>query len=299
VRSDLAVVIVTYNSEHVIAGLLDTLPAALDGLRADVVVVDNGSTDNTATLVEARDDCRLIRETNRGYAAGINAGVRGAGDVPAVLVLNPDLRMSPRSVGPLLESAMRPGVGIVAPKVLDDNGELFFSLRREPTLRRALGLNRTRLASLSEYVNRPEAYREAHAVDWALGAALLVTAQCTAAVGPWDESYFLYSEETDYCLRARKAGYSTYYEPRSVVSHIGGQSGQSPQIHSMQILNRVRLYARSHSTAAGWAYLVATVLSEWSWVLRGSAEARFTVRALLQPSARPPVLGLAGTRLPK
>src|ERR1035438_1243678 len=88
VRPDLAVVIVTYNSSHDIGDLLDSLPAALDGLTADVVVVDNGSADGTADLVAARGDSRVVRSANVGYAGGINRGVREAAPADAILILD-------------------------------------------------------------------------------------------------------------------------------------------------------------------------------------------------------------------
>src|SRR5262249_40333642 len=99
---ELSVVVVTYNSAHVVGGLLDSIPAALGGVSADVVVVDNGSTDGTVELLAARADCRLVKAANRGYAAGINRGVREGAPAGAVLVLNPDVRLLPGAVPPLL-----------------------------------------------------------------------------------------------------------------------------------------------------------------------------------------------------
>ena len=92
---------------------------------------------------------------------------------------------------------------------MSETGKLEFSLRREPTLLRALGLTRTKLPALSEYVQEPEAYREPHVVDWALGAVLMMSRECFDALGGWDESFFLYSEETDLSLR----GQGTWVSP--------------------------------------------------------------------------------------
>jgi N-acetylglucosaminyl-diphospho-decaprenol L-rhamnosyltransferase len=294
---DLAIVVVTYNSEHVIGPLLDSVPAALDGLSADVVVVDNGSTDGTLAVLGSRQDCRVIRSTNVGYSGGINRGVKEAEHADSILVLNPDVVLWPGSIRPLLEALQLPGIGIAAPQLRWD-GALYLSLRREPTLPRALGLTGTKLAVFSESVTDRQVYQVAHEVDWAVGCAFLVSRACHDAVGGWDESFFLYSEETQFCLDARRLGYRTRYVPESVVEHLRGQSGTSDALHSMMVLNRVRLYRRRHGLASSFCYYCLAILSELSWVARGSARSRAAVSALLRPSRRPAVLGCSGRLVP-
>jgi GT2 family glycosyltransferase len=291
IRPDLDIVVVTYNSAHVVGDLLDSLPAALGGISTQVTVVDNGSTDETVKVVQERGDCHVIQSNNVGYAGGINRGVREGAGAAAILILNPDTRLHENSVAPMLAGLQRPGVGIVAPMVVSESGKLELSLRRDPTLPRALGLTKTRLPALSEYVQEHDAYREAHAVEWALGAALLVSRKCFDDVGGWDESYFLYSEETDFSLRARDLGMATWYDPRAVVMHIGGGSGRSGRTHAMQAVNRVRLYRRRHGVAASWLYYWLIIGSELTWIVRGNAPSRSAVAALLRPSLRPAELG--------
>ena len=296
---DLNVIIVTYNSVHVIGDLLDSLPAALDGLKCEVVVVDNGSADGTAEYVTARGGCRVVRSTNVGYAGGINRGVREVAPADAILVLNPDVQLEEGSVPPLLAALREPGVGIVVPQVRSPLGTLEFSLRREPTLMRALGLTRSGLAALSEYVSKPADYAHPGVADWALGAVLLMSRQCYDAVGGWDESYFLYSEETDLCLRARDQGLLTRYEPRSVAVHIGGQSGRDHRTHAMQIVNRIRLYRRRHGLLASWGYYWLTVASQISWLIRGHRECSSAIAAILRPSRRPGELACGDRFMPR
>lgn len=295
---DLDVVIVTYNSAHVVGDLLDSLPAALSGLVADVVVVDNGSADGTAELVVDRGDCRVVRSTNVGYAAGINRGVREAAPADAILVLNPDVVLNAGSVPPLLEALKDPEVGIVVPQIRTPKGALQMSLRREPTVLRALGLTWMRIAALSEYVLERQAYSRPSVVDWAIGAVMLMSRTCYDIVNGWDESYFLYCEETDLSLRARDAGLVTRYEPRSVVIHLEGQSGRTDATHAMQIVNRVRLFRRRNGVAAAWCYYCLTIASEFSWVLRGHRQSQFAIKALLRPSLRPPQLRCGDRLLP-
>jgi N-acetylglucosaminyl-diphospho-decaprenol L-rhamnosyltransferase len=296
---DLAVIVVTYNSAHVVGDLLDSLPAALSGLAADVVVVDNGSADATAEVVASRADCRLVRSSNDGYAAGINRGVREAISAEAILILNPDVRLHEESVPPLLRALQEPDVGIVAPQLRSACGRLERSLRREPTLPRALGLTRTRLALFSESVDSPAAYARPGTADWAQGAVLLMSRKCYEVLGGWDESYFLYSEETDLSLRARDAGLLTRYEPLSVATHIGGQSGRSQRTHAMQVINRVRLYRRRHGPIASWCYYWLILANQLTRIPRGQRESRLAVAALLTPARRPGELGCSDRRMPR
>src|ERR1700721_2727184 len=128
--ADLAIVVVTYNSAHVIGPLLDSVPGALDGLSADVVVVDNGSTDDTLAVLSSRADCRVIRSTNIGYSGGINRGIKEAESADAILVLNPDVVLWPGTIRPLYEAVQLPGIGIAVPQ-MRQNGALYLSLRRE------------------------------------------------------------------------------------------------------------------------------------------------------------------------
>ena len=292
-------VIVSYNSAHVIEGLLETLPAALGELTASTVIVDNGSSDNSIDVVEAFGGAKIVRSENNGYAGGVNTGVDALADAESILVLNPDVRLEPGSVETMFATLKSSKAGVVAPKVLEPDGRLFRSLRREPTLLRATGLSFTHWPVVDEYISEPDAYEYRQVVDWALGAALLVRTEVYKQLSGWDESFFLYSEETDFSLRAADLGWSTIYEPAAVVLHIGGQSGQSERTHAMQIINRVRLYARRHNRIAAVAYLFLAVLSEASWVARGKKESVAAIHALLQPSTRPKELNCSGLFIPR
>jgi N-acetylglucosaminyl-diphospho-decaprenol L-rhamnosyltransferase len=298
-KVDVAIVIVTYNSAHVIVRLLDSIPAALCGLNADIVVVDNGSTDKTLTVLQSRNDCRVVRSHNIGYAGGINRGVQESKSAEAILALNPDVVLGPGSIQFLIQGLQMADTGVVAPQIRSADGSLYHSLRREPTLPRAIGLTRTRLPVLSECVNDDRAYDHPQIVDWALGAVLLFSRSCYDAVGEWDESYFLYSEETQFSMEARRRGYVTRYVPDAVAVHIGGQSGTNHLTHSMMVINRVRFYHRRHRAISSWCYYFLTILSELSWVVRGRRESRFAIKTLLLPSKRPPQLGSSAALLPQ
>jgi GT2 family glycosyltransferase len=244
---DCAIVIVTYNSARDISGLLDSLPAAAAGLRLRVVVVDNGSVDGTVDLVRARPDVLCVQAgTNLGYAGGINLGREHAGEYAALAVLNPDLVLAPGALREMFAVLEDPAAGVVVPMLLDPDGSGYPSLRREPTVARAVGDGllgdhlRSRPGWLSEIVRGAREYGYRHPVEWATGAAMLISAACDRAVGPWDERFFLYSEEVDYATRARAAGFRIEYTPAAQARHRGAGSGQSPALIALMAVNRVR-----------------------------------------------------------
>jgi GT2 family glycosyltransferase len=251
-RADCAVVIVTYNNADDITALLDSLPAATADLSIRVIVVDNGSTDNTPGLVRSHPNVTCIETGNNlGYAGGINIGRLHAGQYSALLVLNPDIQLEKFSVCEMFAALEDPAVGIVVPMLLSTEGQRLPSLRREPAVLRGFGdgLLGKRISRrpgwLSEIVWHKEAYKNRHSVDWATGAVLLVSAACDRVVGDWDERFFLYSEETDYFNRARAAGFRVDYQPSARARHRGGASGRSDALIALQAVNRVR-YMEKH-----------------------------------------------------
>jgi GT2 family glycosyltransferase/glycosyltransferase involved in cell wall biosynthesis len=277
----IAVVIVTYNSAEVIGDCLRALPAALAGAgESRVIVVDNASGDGTTEIVAATDsDVKIVHRTdNDGFAAGVNTGITHA-DGCDVLVLNADIRLSPGSVA-VLRGAVRPGYGVIAPKLTDVDGRVQHSLRREPTVLRTLGEavlggNRAgRISPLGETVTRPGAYERAQTVDWATGAAWLVTRECIDAIGTLEERYLLYSEETDYMLRAGDAGFRVRYEPTAHAVHLGGEVMTSPRLWSLLATNKVRLHRERRGKGAATLMWLAVVLNNLPRALRGSSTIR-------------------------
>ncbi|MDL5352372.1 glycosyltransferase family 2 protein [Microbacterium sp. zg-YB36] len=296
---DVAAVVVTFNSDDHIIELLDSIPAAMAGLTYSVVVVDNGSSDGTLELLDARTDCAVIRSTNEGYAAGMNRAVRMSPQCDSILILNPDATLDASAVPALREVLRRTGAGIVAPRVREVDGRLSPTLRRSPTLARVGGLSFTGWPMFTERIEDPSAYEVEHEVDWAVGAILLIDAVCFERLGGMDESYFLYSEETDFSLRAKDAGWATVYTPTAGAMHVGGGSGESAMTHTMKILNRVRLYRRRTGTLRAWVYFGLTVLIEIRRAMLGHSKSWPTVWSLLRPSLRPTLLRANDSVLPR
>ena len=292
------VVLVTFNSEGVIGEALESLPNGLaDAGPWRVVVVDNASTDATADVVAAAlppGGELVVLAENRGYAAGINAALEGAGPDDPVLILNPDVRLHEGSVAPLLALLAADDTGIAVPRLVDRSGVTQLSLRRHPTVLRAIseavlgGRRAGRWSPLGEVEARADHYDHPRTTAWATGAAMLVAPACRAALGGWDEGFFLYSEETDYALRAADHGFVVRYTPDAVITHVGGDQAVAPTLWALGAANRVELYRRRHGRASTVAYRASVALNEAMRVGRGP-----THRAALAAVVR----GRAGQRL--
>ncbi|RPE37928.1 GT2 family glycosyltransferase [Streptomyces sp. Ag109_O5-1] len=289
--STVAVIVVTWNSASVLAGFLAALPDGMAGLDYRLVVADNDSADDTVELLRTLAPAATVVETghNAGYAAGINAALAATEGCETVLICNPDIRMRQGCAKRLVDS-LGDGVGIAVPLLYEEGSDTpHHSLRRESSVLRALGeavIGNTRAGrfpALSELVTDPAAYRRPTRADWATGALMAVSGDCLAACGPWDESFFLYSEETEYCLRARDRGYATQLEPTAEAVHLGGDSQVSPRLWTLLTLNRVRLYRRRHGPLATAAFRTAVLLRETSRAALGRPASRAAAAALARP----------------
>jgi GT2 family glycosyltransferase len=300
---DCTAIVVTYNSGADLPGLLDTLPRAAAGLRLRVLVVDNDSADDIEPVLAGRPGVTLIRSgANLGYAGGINVGRAHAGPTRTVAILNPDLRLAPGSLNWLVSAAEREGAAV--PRFVDEAGTTYPSLRREPTILRTLGdgvLGRRwagRPGWLSEMVWDPGRYDLPGPVDWATGAVLVVAAEADAALGDWDERFFLFSEETDYCRRLRAGGRAVRYVPEALVTHRGGGSGTGPALTALNEVNRVRYFRKYHGPLPTAVFRIGVLLGLLIRVRRPGSRA--ALRALVsrryratlpgrRPLANPPV----------
>lgn len=291
--NSLSIITVTYNSADVLQGLLDSITDGAAGLAGvEVVVVDNLSTDNSADLAARHPICPKVIRMNRnaGYAAGINAAVAAIDDGRHILILNPDIRLGPGAVGKLLERLENPHVGVAVPRMLNEDGSLALSLRREPSVAAVwweafLGRWASQ-ADVGEIVGNPDLYNRSGAVDWATGAALAISAQARHLVGQWDESFFLYSEEVDYLRRVREHGFSVTYAPEAQVIHIGGEYRKSPMLSALLTRNRIEYFKRHHGKVATMLFQLGIVTGA---AFRSflSPSHRSALRAALRPSRFP------------
>ena len=300
----IGVVIVTFNSSAHIDQLTTSLDDAFGSAPHRVVVVDNASTDDSVALVRSKGLEVIEMGRNAGYSAGINAGLEVLTESSAVLILNPDVIVGHDAVAEMYAALDDPTVGVVVPQTRQYSGELSHNQRRDPSLPRALGSavlgaeRASRWPALSETVADTAHYLKPRDVDWGVGAVMMISRTCIDTVGSWDESFFLYSEETDYCQRVRRHGLRVRYVPTAVVFHEGGGGVGDCRLRSMMTVNKVRLYGRQHNRVATFAFLAASFLYEGTRAIGGSAAARAAAVALVRPSRRPPELNSCDSFLP-
>ncbi|MDQ3930328.1 MAG: glycosyltransferase family 2 protein, partial [Chloroflexota bacterium] len=231
---DLSIVILSWNVRELLAACLRSLPEAAGEWweRAEVLVVDNASTDGSAEMVRSDfPDVRLIAlPRNFGFSGGNNVGIRAA-QGRYVLLLNPDTVALPGSIAALAGyMEAHEASGIVGPRLLNPDGTLQPSRRRFPIpltalvestpLQRWLG----KLPQVRRFymLDRPEG--ETQQVDWVSGAVLMCRRQALEQAGLFDPRYFMFSEEVDLCKRVKDAGWQVVYVPQAEIVHYGGQS---------------------------------------------------------------------------
>ena len=266
----LSVIIVTYNSSAVLSELLDSLPAGLEGVDDyEVIVVDNASEDRSVDIaLDHPIGVRIIRMgRNAGSSAGINAAAAAIEANRNLLVLNPDIRLYPGAAGILNDRLSDTSAGIVVPQIVDEDGIISRSIRREPSLKTVwadalVGSGIAGRFGLSETVLDPALYLDGGQIEWAVGAILAIAARTRAIIGRWDESFFLYSEEVDYQDRVRRAGLSIIYQRDARAVHIGGDFQCNPALCYLMSANRVRYYSRRHGTLPAAMFRLGVIAGE-------------------------------------
>ncbi|HEY8600090.1 MAG TPA: glycosyltransferase family 2 protein, partial [Thermomicrobiales bacterium] len=235
-------------------GCLAALDHAVGTLRFEAIVVDNGSTDGTPAAIRERFSAvRLVEpERNLGFSGGNNVGLalaRGR----FVCLLNPDTEPRFGALAALVTFlAEHPVVGAVGPRLLNADGSEQAVGFRFPTLAQ-IGLDffplGGRFAETKLNGRYPDAPRDRpFPIDFPLGACILARRAAIEATGPFDEGFFMYSEEVDWCRRMRAAGWPIWCVPTAEVVHYGGQSvaQQSTRMFVELQRSRLRYYRRYH-----------------------------------------------------
>jgi N-acetylglucosaminyl-diphospho-decaprenol L-rhamnosyltransferase len=236
---DLSIVILTWNSHRFIVPCLTSLQENLRGLEYEVIVIDNGSTDGSATLVRREwAGVNLVENRqNRGVAAARNQGLRAARG-RQLLLLDVDTVLHHGSIKALVGGMNEdPSIGLLGPRLVGHRGELQYSCRNLPTLLSKLyrqlppraATRRLRHEEMRDWDHLQRRY-----VPYVIGACQLIRRSAMEDVGFLDERMFYGVEEIDYCVRIWRRGWKVMYFPDAVVTHCEQRASRRQVLGTLQ-----------------------------------------------------------------
>jgi GT2 family glycosyltransferase len=223
----LSVIVATYNPDSILLDCLASISAGIGEIPVEIIIVDNGSQDGVIEQVsQSHSDIRIIRNgDNRGFAAANNQGLRVASGQYLALV-NPDVIVEPDALKRLI-SLMEgcPEVSIVGPRTLNAQGEVAATAHGAYTpwhiLQQFFGLS-TILAHFRKG-RSPHTAPDGSSpleVTWIQASCMLFRRTVYEDIGGLDEQFFLFCEEPDFCERAARAGWRTFYFPQATIRHL-------------------------------------------------------------------------------
>ncbi len=278
------VIVLCYNGVALTLACLSSL-GRLDYPYADLLVVDNGSSDDTPALVRAQFPKATVLEmgVNLGYAAGNNVGLRYAlaHGYDYALLLNNDTEVAPNLVDALLAAcAADPSIGVAGPKICyADRPQTLWSAGGAIDWQRGVG----RMRGLDAVDGR--SFEQQADVDFVTGCALLVRREVLERVGLIDERFGMYFEEVEWCVRIGRAGWRIVYVPAGRVWHkiVPAQQEQSPRITYYMARNRLLFLRLTRAPLRAWlhAALLQDLRTWLSWRIRRRWRGRAAQRAAL------------------
>ncbi len=273
--NDVAIIVVSMDDASWLGPCLRSVRRHSGPIRYEVVVIENGKIAETEAAIDAEfPDVRLIDSENLGFAHANNVALRTC-DARYILFLNPDTELVSGELAELVSILDgRPEIGLVGVRHLTD-GRVYPSIRNFPSPSRAFGAALgaehwpVRPSWACERVLDEAAYEHETDCDWTVGAFLLTRRAALEGAGTMDERFFLYSEETDLCLRIKQAGWSVRHLPQMTIIHHAGKGGLDPRMEAQNSYARMQhadkhfgglrreLYRFALITGCGLRWLVA------------------------------------------
>lgn len=285
--------IVSWNTAELLDRCLAAVPDALAGLDAEVVVVDNGSSDGSVDVAHRHPSVRVIaNDRNLGYAAGMNQALADHdGDEADVLVaLNPDTEPPAGSLRALVQRLLdQPDVALVAPRLANSDGSVQHTAYRFPSVSVAAVVSFVPDRVLARGLGRAywlegwSLHEERVDVDWVIGAAHVIRASALNGAPPYSERWFMYVEDVELCWRLAQHGWRRRLEGDIVVPHVGNAAGAQAWGTSRTerwLTGTYDFYALARGERRARAWAAVNVLGA-SWVA-----VRYAVRGLARGPRR-------------
>jgi len=279
---DLSILIVNYNTQHLLAKLFDSLEVASTHLITQIIVVDNASNDNSVDWLQShqKDFELIVNANNVGFGRANNQGLALAKG-RYVLLLNTDAFIAENTLSKtFLYMEKNLQCGVLGVKLVGRKGGLQPSCRYFPTpwnlfLERS-GLHRffPKILMVDDMEWNHDTSRSC---DWVPGCYYLIRREVIDEVGLFDPRYFLYYEEVDHCLAAKNAGWEVHYFPDTSVIHLGGESAKSEgaltnsgsQLEVLQIESELLYFRKNHGLYGLGIHVLLCTLSDCINLLKG------------------------------
>lgn len=290
---DISISIVSYNTRDLLRACLQSLEARRDEVEMEIIVIDNGSTDGSVEMVGSAFPKVLLLDTgeNLGYGRANNLGLKNARG-RYFFVLNSDTEVQPGALRALVDFLdERPKAGAVTAQLILPDGSIQSSCATDPNLMKVFW-EQTYLDKLfpnnkitGGYTMTHWNYDEVREVEQVAGAAVVIRREAWEQIGGFDPAFFMYFEDTDLCIRLRKAGWSIWFLPDARVHHkVGASSDKDWQLRARMVssLNWSRYYyfSKRESTFRGKILKTLVIMGAF---LRLSA---WSTIAIIKPSKR-------------
>lgn len=288
---DLTVVIVNWNTRDLLRACLHSIYKGTSGLKLEVIVVDNCSSDDSVEIVRRKFSYVNVvaNQRNLGFAAANNIAIKAARS-KYILLLNPDTVVLNGALEVLLSFLQdNPWAGAVGPRVLQPDGRLQKSCRRSiPTpavaFWKLFGLNRLfpksrRFARYNLTYLDPDLTAEVGAIS---GSCMAIRKAVIEQVGLLDDRFFMYGEDLDLCYRLGKAGWSIFYLPQAEIIHFGGQGSRQRKMKSVYHFYQAMWFFHKKHFAGNYPFCVNVIILA-GIILRGT----LAMMAALFKSRRP------------
>ncbi|MCZ6690429.1 MAG: glycosyltransferase family 2 protein [Planctomycetota bacterium] len=256
---DLSVIIVNWNTRELLLRCLETLYPSLTGIRHEVIVVDNDSQDGSVGAVREQfpEATILANSKNLGFARANNQAFRQARG-RYYLLLNSDVEVKPEAIpGTIRFLDDRPRAGAAGIQLFFPDGRKQNSFDSFPTIATEI-LNKSLLRWLfpKALPSKNQEYTDPLPVDIVIGAFLMVRREAVEEVGPFDEKFFLFMEEADWCLRMRRSGWEIYHLPHLTAIHHHGASKRKLESASwIEYYRSTYIYFRKHRSLVAYVWL--------------------------------------------
>lgn len=280
-KIDLSIVVVNYNTCHLLAELFASIARATQGLSLQVIVVDNASTDRSVDHLQksVHPLDLVLNQKNVGFGRANNQAlplVRGR----HVLLLNTDAFVSQDTLTKTVAwMDEHPACGVLGVKLIGRDGALQPSCRYRPTVVNIF-LNKTGFGKWLPFVKAVDDMTWAHDAvrecDWVPGCYYLTRREVLRTVGLFDPRFFMYYEEVDHCIRVKQAGWKVCFYPFTQVVHIGGESAKSVakisktgrQISALQVESEWLFIRKHHGVGGLFLHAFLVVLADLIQLLK-------------------------------